>query len=133
MGEVPYQHQGYPAHHALVPAGVGRHVLLGLLLAERHSPGEQLRRRLNALRDRRSGNVAETVISGVIWTRFPVPQKLGYGPGAAELIMASVAVKGAVAHRIQAAELTQVPWGPTPLYLDVLAVLHGTAADHASR
>ena len=32
-----------------------------------------------------------------------------------------------------AAELRQGPWGPTPLYLDALAVLHGTTADQVSR
>ena len=47
--------------------------------------------------------------------------------------MATAAVKEAIAHRIQAAELRQVPWGTTPLYLDTLAVLHGAAADPMSR
>ena len=47
--------------------------------------------------------------------------------------MATVAVKEAVAHRIQAAEFRQGPWGPTPLYLDALAVLNGTAADQVSQ
>ena len=47
--------------------------------------------------------------------------------------MATAAVKEAVAHRIQAAELKQGPWRPTPLYLGALAVLHGTAADQVSR
>ena len=51
--------------------------------------------------------VAETVMSGAIWTRCPVPPEIGGSSGAAELIMASVAVKKAVAHRIQATELRQ--------------------------
>ena len=49
-----------------------------------------------------------------------VPPKLGDSSAAAELIMATVAVKEAIAHRIQAAELRQGPWGATPLYLDAL-------------
>ena len=47
--------------------------------------------------------------------------------------MSSVAVKEAVARRIQAAELMQGPWGPTPVYLGALAVLHETAAGQGSR
>ena len=62
-----------------------------------------------------------------------VPPKLWDSSAAAELIIATVTVKEAIAHRIQAAELRQGPWGTTPLYLDALAVLHGTAADQASR
>ena len=76
--------------------------------------------------------VAETTISGAIWTRCLVPPKPGGSSGAAELIMAPVAVKEAVAHRILATELRQGPWGPTPFYLDALAALHGTAADQVS-
>ena len=56
---------------------------------------------------------------------------MGDSPAAAELIMATAAVKEAVAHSIQAAELRQAPWGPTRLYLDALAVLN--AADQVSR
>ena len=52
---------------------------------------------------------------------------------AAELIMATAAVKEAAAHSTQVAELRQGPWGPTPLYLDALAVLHGTASDQVLR
>ena len=77
--------------------------------------------------------VAETVMSGAILARCMAPPKLGGSSAAAELIMATVAVKVAIAHRIQAAELRQGPWGATPLYLDALAVLHGTAADQVSR
>ena len=77
--------------------------------------------------------VAETVMSGAIWARCMVPPKLGDSSAAAELIMATVAVKDAIAHRIQAAELRQGPWGISPLYLDALAVLHGTAVDQVSR
>ena len=77
--------------------------------------------------------VAETVMSGAILARCMAPPKLGGSSAAAELIMATVAVKEAIAHRIQAAELRQGPWGATPLYLDALAVLHGTAADQVSR
>ena len=58
---------------------------------------------------------------------------LGDSSAAAELIRATVAVKEPVAHRIQTAELRQGPWGPTPPYLDALAVLHGTATDQVSR
>ena len=76
---------------------------------------------------------AGTVMSGAIWARCLVPSKLGDSSASAELIMASVTVKEAVAHRIQPVELKQGPWGPTPLYLDALAVLHGTAADQVSR
>ena len=77
--------------------------------------------------------VAETAMSGAIWTRCLVPPKPGDSSVAAELIVVSVAVKEAMTHRILAAELRQGPWGPTPLYLDALAVLHGTAADQLSR
>ena len=72
--------------------------------------------------------VAETVTGGAIWTRCLIPPELGDSSGAAKLFMASVAVKEAMARRIQAAELRQGPRGPAPLYLDALAVLHGTAA-----
>ena len=37
--------------------------------------------------------VAETAMSGAIWTRCLVPPKLGDSSAAAELVMASVAVK----------------------------------------
>ena len=77
--------------------------------------------------------VAETAMSGAIWTRCLVQPKLGDSSGAAELINAPVAAKEAMAHRTQAVELRQGPWGPTPLYLGTLAVLHGTAADQVSR
>ena len=43
------------------------------------------------------------------------------------------AVKGAIAHRIQAAELRQAPWGPNPVYLDARAVLHGAASEQVSQ
>ena len=77
--------------------------------------------------------VAETAMGGAIWTRCLVPRELGDSTAAAELIMASHAVKEAVAHRILATELRQGPRGPTPLYLDALEVLHGTAADQVPR
>ena len=77
--------------------------------------------------------VAETAMRGAIWTRCLVPPKLRDSSGAAELIKASVAVNEAVAHRILATELRQVVWGATLLYLDELAVFHGTAADQVTR
>ena len=46
--------------------------------------------------------VAGTVMSGVIWTRGLVPPKQRASSGAARLIVASVAVKEAVAHRTSA-------------------------------
>ena len=58
--------------------------------------------------------VAEAVISGAVWTRCLVPPKPGDSSGATELIVASVAVKEAMAHRIQVVELRQGPWGPLP-------------------
>ena len=70
-------------------------------------------------------------MSGAIMARCLVPPKLGGSSGAAELIMASLAVKEAVARRIQAAELRQGPWGHTLLYLGALA-LYVTAADQVS-
>ena len=76
---------------------------------------------------------AETAMSGAIWTRCLVLPQPGGRSGAAELIMASVAAKETMAHRIQATELRQAPWGPIPLYLKALAVLHGIAADQVSR
>ena len=56
--------------------------------------------------------MAETAMSGPMWARCLVPPKLGDSSAAAKLIMATVAVKEAVAHRIQAAELRQGPWDP---------------------
>ena len=53
--------------------------------------------------------VAKTAMSGAIWTRCLVPLMPGGSSGAAELIMAPVAVKEAVAHRTQATELRQGP------------------------
>jgi len=76
--------------------------------------------------------VAETAMSGAIWARCLVPPKPGDSPGAAELVLASVAVKNAEVRRIQAAELKQGPWEPTTQNLDALTVLHGTAADKVS-
>jgi len=72
-------------------------------------------------------------MSGAIRTRCLVPPKLGDSSAAAELTMATVTAKEAVAHRISATELRQGPWGPTPLYLGALKVSHGTAADQVSR
>ena len=77
--------------------------------------------------------VAGTTMSGAIWARCLVPPKPGDISAAAELIMAAAAVKEAVAHHFMATELKQGPWGPAPLYLDALAILHGTAADQVSR
>mmetsp|Transcript_4068 Transcript_4068/g.9683 ORF Transcript_4068/g.9683 Transcript_4068/m.9683 type:complete len:381 (-) Transcript_4068:53-1195(-) len=77
--------------------------------------------------------VAKTAMSGAIWTRCLVPPELGDSSAAAELIMASVAVKEAVAHLILATELRLGPLGSTPLYLDAPAVPHETAADQVSR
>ena len=53
--------------------------------------------------------VAGTAMSGAIWARCLVPPKLGDTSAAAELTMATAAVKKAIAHRIQAAELRQGP------------------------
>ena len=44
--------------------------------------------------------VAETVKGGAIWTRCLVPPKHGDSSASAGLIMATAAVKGAIAHRI---------------------------------
>ena len=87
---------------------------------------------MHAVRRRRPGSSGHRH-GGVIRTRFLVPSKLGDSPASAELITASITMKVAVAHRIQAAELKQGPWKPTSLYLDALAVLHGTATDQVSR
>ena len=73
----------------------------------------------------------DPAVSGAVMSG--VPPKLGGSSGAAELTMASVAVKEAVAHRIQVAELSQGPWGSTPLYLGAFEGLHGTTADQVSR
>ena len=43
--------------------------------------------------------VTETVMSGAIWARCLAPPKFGGSSGAAELVMAPVAAKEAVAHR----------------------------------
>ena len=77
--------------------------------------------------------VAEIAMSGAIRTRFLVPPELGKSSGAAELVMAPVAVNEAMAHRVQATKLRQGPWGPTPLFLDALEVPYGTAANRVSR
>mmetsp|Transcript_4070 Transcript_4070/g.9688 ORF Transcript_4070/g.9688 Transcript_4070/m.9688 type:complete len:126 (-) Transcript_4070:309-686(-) len=82
-----------------------------------------------------TGDPAEagTVMSGAIRTRCLVPPKLGDSSAAAELTMATVTAKEAVAHRISATELRQGPWEPTPLYLDALEIPHGTAAEQVFR
>ena len=56
--------------------------------------------------------VAGTVVSGAISTRCLVPDQARRQLRCGRMIMASVAVKEAMAHRTQAAELRQ---GPTPL------------------
>ena len=48
-------------------------------------------------------------MGGAIWAVCLVLPKPGDSSGAAELVMASVAVKEAVAHRIQATDLRQGP------------------------
>ena len=60
--------------------------------------------------------VTKTAMSGAIWARCLVPQKLRVSSAAAKLIMATAAVKEAVALRIMATELRKGPWLPTPLY-----------------
>ena len=77
--------------------------------------------------------LAETAMSGTIWTRCLVPPVLGDSSGSAELVMVSLEIKEDMAHRIQAAELRQGPWGATPPYMDAFAVLHGTAAEQVSK
>ena len=42
----------------------------------------------------------DTAMSGAIWARFLVPPKLGDSSAAAEVIMATVATKGVMAHQI---------------------------------
>ena len=46
---------------------------------------------------------------------------------------AAMATKEVLAYRIKAKELLHKPRGPTPLYLDATAVLHGTATEQVSR
>ena len=75
----------------------------------------------------------DTVMSGAIWPRCLAPPKLGDKCAAAELIMETVATKEVTANRIQARELGHGLRGPTPLYLDATAVLHGTATEQISR
>ena len=62
--------------------------------------------------------------------------ELGGSSTAVELIMAAMAAmatKEVLAYRIKAKELLHKPRGPTPLYLDATAVLHGTATEQVSR
>ena len=47
--------------------------------------------------------------------------------------MAAMATKEVMTYRMQASELGHGPRGPTPLYLDATAVLHGTATEQVSR
>ena len=51
----------------------------------------------------------DTVMSGAIWARCLVPPKLGDSTAAAELVMATVATKEAMAYRMQARELGHGP------------------------
>ena len=75
----------------------------------------------------------DTVTSGTLWARYLVPRTLGDSSVATELAMATTAVKETKAHRIQAGELRQVARGPSWLYLDATAVLHGASPDKATR
>ena len=62
-----------------------------------------------------------------------MPQTLGDSTAAAELVMTTIAVKKAMAHRIQAEELRQMAHGPSRLHPDATAVLHGAAPIKAMR
>ena len=119
-------------HHAPMPARAGCRVFSDPSSLNGPAPGSSY---AAACMQFATGDpaVVEIVMSGAIWTRCPVPSKPGDSSGAAEPIMTPVAVKEAVTHLIQAAELRQGPWEPTPVYLDALAVLHGTAADQVSQ
>ena len=75
----------------------------------------------------------DKAMSGAIWARCLVPPKPGGSSAAAELIMVAMATKKAMAYRTQASELGREPRGPTPLYLDAMAVLLGTATEQVSR
>ena len=58
---------------------------------------------------------------------------LGDSSAAAELVMATTAVKGAMSHRIQAEELRQGAHGSSRPYLDASSVLRGASPDKATR
>ena len=75
----------------------------------------------------------DKAMSGAIWVRCLVPSQLGDSSNAAELIIAAMATKEVKAYQMQARELGREPRGPTPLYLDAIAVLHGAATGQVSR
>ena len=56
------------------------------------------------------------VMSGALWARSLVPRTLGDSSAAVELVMSTIAVKEAMARRIQAEELRQGAHGPSRLY-----------------
>ena len=65
--------------------------------------------------------------------RCLLPRALGDSSEAAELFMATTAVKEAMAHRIQAGELRQVAHSPSRLCLDSTTVLHWKAPEKVTR
>ena len=72
-------------------------------------------------------------VSGAISWRCVVPRVLGDSSAAAELIMCSIALKQTLGERMLARELGQTPPGPTSVYMDASAVLHGAEAERVSR
>ena len=72
-------------------------------------------------------------VSGEISGRCIVPRVLGDSSAAAELIMCSIALKQTLGERMLARELGQGPTGPTGMYMDATAVLHGAEAERVSR
>ena len=68
-----------------------------------------------------------------MWARCLVPLILGDSSAAAVPFMATSAVKVAMGHRIPADEVRQGARGPSRLYLDTLAVLHGTSFGMVTR
>ena len=56
----------------------------------------------------------DAIMSGAIWARCLAPPKPGDSSAAAELVMATVATKEAMAYRMQARELGHGPQAPTP-------------------
>ena len=75
----------------------------------------------------------DMVMSGAVWARCLVPPRPRDSSAAAELTMAAVVTKADMAYRMQARELGHGPRGPTPLYLNATAVMHGAATGQVSR
>ena len=71
--------------------------------------------------------------SGILNWRCFVPRRLSDSSAAAELVVATAALKWTLGQRMLCEELRQGQGGPTPLYLDAQAALQGVASEKVAR